>query len=622
MEKEKCSPTDVSLKSFFLGPQAENADWVLEEVTNLFKRWFGWRKSLFPQDGEAISTANLNQSEFRARREISHKGIQELLTRFEKEIPKFSPRYIGHMFSEISLPALFGHIVSLIHNPNNISSESSKIGIQIEDEAIQYLAQMLGMSVSFGHFTSGGTIANFECLSRALERANKWLLMGLQARQRRSHTALTAFGIAHMGWEVFSQLAADAELTEAFQKDEMAWSNPLFRARKIDFVFGGEYQGPILLVPNHKHYSWTKGASLFGIGEEALWPIELNEQGTLNIFHLRESIEGAKRLQRPIVAVISVLGTTELGFVDPIQEVQELLDQYQKEEGLHIWHHVDAAYGGFFTSMKAMKTLKKDLKISFQALSRVHSITIDPHKMGYVPYSSGAFLCRYEKDYFVKSFTAPYVQFEIEKDKGPFTLEGSRSAAGAVATWLTARSIGFTESGYGSILERTIRAKIDLEENLGAQESIRIAPFTDLNILGFCVAAEGDDFEGANQKTLALFKAITEEASPQFFISKTKLLKKSYESYLRTFSKTWSARGEIEDLDMIRICTMNPFFGSKELKVDLKEEFSQYLSKAIRNLKKDGSASESSSWRGLQQTYADKVVEQSRSGAETFIKPD
>ena len=155
----------------------------------------------------------------------------------------------------------------------------------------------------------------------------------------------------------------------------------------------------------------------------------------MSLSSLKDSIELARRLQRPIAAVVSVLGTTELGFVDPIQDVQDLLDQYQKEEGLHIWHHVDAAYGGFFASMKAIKSLRKDLKISFEALSRVNSITIDPHKMGYVPYSSGAFLCCCEKDYFVKPFVAPYVQFQIEKDKGPFTLEGSRSAAGAVATW-------------------------------------------------------------------------------------------------------------------------------------------------------------------------------------------
>lgn len=579
MENLKCSPTDVSLKSFFLGPKAENADWVLEEVTAVFKRWFEWRRGLFPQDGKAISQQDLQLSEFKAKRADAQKNIEELLSRFENEIPKFSPRYIGHMFSEFSLPALFGHIITLIHNPNNISVESSKIGIQIEDEAIQHLAEMLGMPRSSGHFTSGGTIANFECLARAIERVNKWLFMGLQARGE-----FTLFEAAHMGWERFSLGEQEAEFKKISASEVLEWSNPLLRARRIQKGFQfEEYAGPVLLVPYHKHYSWTKGVSLFGLGEESLWPIELTEKGTLSIESLRQSIEKARKLNRPIIAVISVLGTTEMGFVDPISEVQELLDQYQKE-GLYIWHHVDAAFGGFFASMKSLETLDENLRDSLAGLSRVHSITIDPHKLGYVPYSSGAFLARQEEDYYVKSFVAPYVQFQIEKDKGPFTLEGSRSAAGAVATWLTARSIGFTEKGYGSILERTIRGKNDLETSLRKVPSLRLAPATGLNILGFCLAAEGDTFAVANRKTQALFRAISEAPTPKFFVSKTKLYKKSYAAYLRGYGGGWSAAGEIEDLEVIRICTMNPFFDSKELNLDLKQEFSRYLAEEIKLL--------------------------------------
>ncbi len=585
MENSKCSPADVALKSFFLGPRAENSDWVLDEVTAVFKRWFEWRRGLFPEDGKAISADDLELGEFQIKRATCKKNIEKLLTRFENEIPKFSPRYIGHMFSEISLPALFGHIISLIHNPNNVSSESSRIGIQIEDEAIQYLADMLGMPQSFGHFTSGGTVANFECLARAIERLNKWLFMGLQIRRDLKNTKLTAFEAAHMGWEEFSLWTQNEDLKKIEQGEGFIWSNPLSRARRIQKIFGlEEYEGPVLLVPYHKHYSWTKGASLFGLGEESLWPIELNEQGTLSLESLRQSIEKARGRNRPIVAVVSVLGSTEMGFVDPIDEVQQLLDQYQKEEGLYIWHHVDAAFGGFFSAMKSMKTLGEDLRRALGGLSRVHSITIDPHKMGYVPYSSGAFLARQEEDYYVKSFVAPYVQFQIEKDKGPFTLEGSRSAAGAVATWLTAQSIGFTADGYGSILERTVHGKNDLEKALQRVSQIRIAPFTGLNILGFCVAADGDSFEQANQKTQALFLAVSQKTTPKFFISKTKLYKKSYALYLQRYAKSWSYQGAIDDLDVIRICIMNPFFESKELSTNLKQEFAQYIAEEIKKL--------------------------------------
>lgn len=43
------------------------------------------------------------------------------------------------MFSEISMPALLGHIITLLHNPNNISSEPSTVGTEIEKDAIHFL---------------------------------------------------------------------------------------------------------------------------------------------------------------------------------------------------------------------------------------------------------------------------------------------------------------------------------------------------------------------------------------------------------------------------------------------------------------------------------------------------
>ena len=45
--------------------------------------------------------------------------------------------------------------------------------------------------------------------------------------------------------------------------------------------------------------------------------------------------------------VVAVAGTTELGMIDPVDEVNAVLKRYREQQGLHIWHHVDAAYGGY-----------------------------------------------------------------------------------------------------------------------------------------------------------------------------------------------------------------------------------------------------------------------------------
>jgi len=127
-----CDPQESSLKSFFLGPRAENAEWVRFLTNGMLERWFEWRKGVSPADGRAISLADQESVEFRTRRSRFEDQLWTLMKRFEGEIPKFSPRYIGHMFSETSLPALLGHFVALLHNPNNISGESSRVGVEIE----------------------------------------------------------------------------------------------------------------------------------------------------------------------------------------------------------------------------------------------------------------------------------------------------------------------------------------------------------------------------------------------------------------------------------------------------------------------------------------------------------
>ena len=90
------------------------------------------------------------------------------------------------MVSELSLPALFGHFATLLHNPNNLSREVARTCSVIEDEAIAMLAAMLGFDpkVARGHFTSGGTVANFEGVWRARYRMDHGLALGLWRAER------------------------------------------------------------------------------------------------------------------------------------------------------------------------------------------------------------------------------------------------------------------------------------------------------------------------------------------------------------------------------------------------------------------------------------------------------
>lgn len=578
---KNCKSEEVSLKSLFLGPQAENREWVTSQMTSLLESWFQWRQNFRPEDGQAISSEDMQTPDFVRRRSHTEEVLRELTKRFEQEIPKFSPRYIGHMFSEMSLPALFGHILTLLHNPNNISGESSKVGTLIEEEAIAALSQMMGFDEGFGHFTSGGTIANFEAFYRARARSSGWMAAGLQQGSN------SAFESSVMGWRAFEAIDRDTKVSSS--KFNPFEENPFAAALAISEKTKRAFKGPVILVPQHKHYSWVKGANVFGLGSEALWPIGLDHQGRLDVQDLRSLIQKAWQEDRPILMVVSVLGTTELGMIDPIHEVQDLLDSLLKEKGWDIWHHVDAAYGGFLCSMKgdsAVTTvLSESSRRALLAAGRVNSLTIDPHKLGYVPYSSGAFIAADKKDYFGKSFAGPYVNFSDLKDKGPFTLEGSRSAAGAVATWMTSRCVGLNEEGYGQIISRTIRLRKELETCLNEEiPHCRLAPSVDANLLGFCIAQPGEELSKVNQRTLALYESFESSPHPDFYISKTCIYRSNYCNYFDSFMQSWNAKADSNEIYLIRICIMNPFFKSIEMKVDFQKLFVESVRTRLRGL--------------------------------------
>lgn len=584
----KCEPDEIALKSFFLGPKAENQEIVKELISKIFLDWFKWRSELYPEDGKAISEADFSSASFIEKQNDFREKLDELIHRFREEIPTFTPRYIGHMLTEISLPALLGHFITLIHNPNNITGEASRIGIKIEDEAIHELSKMVGFESeeTIGHFTSGGTVANFEGMIRARSRIAEWLAVGCLAHTQGHQISL--FEAAHMGWPLFEELQHSlADDLETIRPYHLLKSNPYDVARVFRKVFGTEYKGPVLLVPDNKHYSWEKAVNLIGLGDDAFWPIALDKRGKLNVTDLRHKVEKARSEQRPILMVVSVAGTTELGDFDPINEVSAYLKELADQEGIYIWHHIDAAYGGFFCSIDRKKTklLSTTMSESLDSIPRANSMTIDPHKLGYVPYASGAFICKKRKEYYANAFHAPYINFEHLSDKGPQTIEGSRSAAGAVSTWLTAKTIGLNPNGYGRILERTIKERIDLEEKLSASsEIIRIAPHSETNIACFCLARPFEPTSLTNARTLKIFDAYSTSENHSFFVSKTTLGFGAYGEYLTEFLNEWHGQVNTDGLVLIRLTLMNPFFGTRETSIDYSEAFVKDLLITISNI--------------------------------------
>lgn len=571
---------------FFLGPQSENAALARRGFAAIVNHWIEWRTGLFRGGSENDADETQRHDDIVASRTALHKELLDLCDAFSAETPTYTPRYFGHMVSEISLPALFGHFAALVHNPNNTSNEVSKVGARLEDEAIEMLARMVGFSPdeAEGHFTSGGTIANFEAIWRARYRIDHALALGLAVSEA-DDTRLDPFAAAHMGWRAFDDLALSRAIDEqTMRAASSVIGNPFDVAARISERSGHTYRGPVLITPASKHYSWRKSANIFGLGEEAFVDAPLDRSGRLDVTCLESLIEGARHDRRPILAIVSVAGTTEAGTIDPIDDICDLLDHYRRQ-GVHIWHHVDAAFGGFFTSTlgsESASVLPPNTIQALQAIRRADSVTLDPHKLGYVPYACGAFIVPSHRNYIASTFQAPYIERSAANDKWRGTIEGSRPATGAAGTWLTGRTIGYDGQIFGPMLAGTVRARQAFAEAIAAEGSlVRNLPVQDTNILCFSLAEHGDPLTISNLRTNLVFRAF--EKDPNFAISKTVFSSASYQKLIEQHVSTYSGEIDSPDLHLLRCVFMNPFLSDRTERSRLLAEFVQRLKQHILN---------------------------------------
>lgn len=629
MTKE-CRSEDIGIKSYFLGPQSENADWFLEQWQQTVQHWIQWRKSMFPEDGKAITEQDQLNSNFIQNQKKLSELVKKLHQELEQETPTFTPRYIGHMISDISLPALLGHVTMLFHNPNITSKEVAKVANRIEVEAIAELATMIGYqpTIAKGHFTSGGTVANIEGLWRARYRTDHFISFALYLIENELCPKTDFWKLCHMGWDRYYSYLKIAQQKSLSSEEELKKYSPVLNgpwdsSLMIQKITGLPFKGPVVLVPGNKHFSWQKATSLMGLGETSLWSIGLDENGVLSLDSLKNLVEKAIQEKRPILAVVSVAGTTELGQFDPVDQVQDYLDELESKQGLHIWHHIDAAWGGFFASALGDQSIEQQLSPrtlhALKSFHRANSITIDPHKLGYVPYSCGAFLTKNADCYRVSSFAAPYIQV---KDDSPwaYTLEGSRSGNGACAVWLTAKSIGFHSQGMGRFIEKHLIAKNILSDLIKKhQPDWKVLEPSDSNIIAlFYVGAKSRCSNAvATNKNHHSLKKINEITLEKYFeikkgkdfsVSKTSLdLKAQKNLILNNFQKlnldhnenqnpqptlsgpsdpmavksngnvAFNIELDAEHLEVLRIVLMNPFLITKETQTHFLEEFIQHL---------------------------------------------
>lgn len=605
------------LHSWFLGPKGEN-ELILEELLDsALAGHLDWRRSFHPEDpspvtvdGRRGSAAITNHNPLRAE-------FAALLQRLRGSVPFFHGRYNGHMLSEQTIAAQAAYFAAMLYNPNNVSSEVAPVTTSLEGEVAQQLADMIGYDPArcWGHLTSGGTVANFEALwiarnvfyhpvaarlatraldidiSVALPDDTRAALKDLELWQLLNIRPECALDL----WEKLWLAAPGPAIESTLKSHSLAALGYQDYSRQLSAEFGDQLPAGVVLAAGTGHYSWAKIIAALGLGTNQLLLVPVDAHCRMDPDALWEKIHSLSARRVPIMACVTTCGTTEEGAVDDLARILEVRARAEWELGVTFHVHADACYGGYAASLTrrsdgSRHTAKEIRKVcggtywpsdqwvrSISALELAESVSIDPHKLGYIPYPAGAFLLKDRRGRELVATDPPYLALANSQEGtqpviGRFIFEGSKPGASAAAVWLSHKTIPLCTDGHGRLIAATMRAARNLHAFLGASDftpfKVVRLPEPDLNIVCFLLHHESLATLGSVN---ALNELIYEELSPSaempppYIITRTRLTSPVYDPVIRRILSSLGGHGDgyvkdlAEGLTVLRATVMNPY---------------------------------------------------------------
>jgi aromatic-L-amino-acid/L-tryptophan decarboxylase len=220
------------------------------------------------------------------------------------------PRYFGLFNPGPSFPAQCADRIINSFNPQLASSTTSPAAVALETHVIRSVARRAGFPPGAGgHFTSGGSEANYTGMLCALTRA---------------HPAFASDG-----------------------------------AR----AFPGQ---PVFYTSRECHGSWVKIAHQTGIGRTAAHQVATDGRGRMSPAALEQAIAEDLARGRVPFMIVATAGTSNAGMVDPLSACAELAARHG------LWYHVDAAWGGSIVASERLRAVVAGLERADSATIDAH----------------------------------------------------------------------------------------------------------------------------------------------------------------------------------------------------------------------------------------------------------
>lgn len=643
-------------KAWMLGPKAENAGEFEEMLLDAFRDHCYWRRNFHPEDEPWLQSVERMNPEFLQQGQEMRKNLSSMLAQLKRSVPFFSPRYLGHMNTDMLMPAVVGYMAAMLYNQNNIVSEAATITLQYEIEAMQMMARMLGMPVeqAWGHLCSGGTAANTESLwvARNLSLLPYQLALCLAAKdvpgevgevvralpcmdgcsfgevaREGRYAGLSTAALIELQTTVRQLCARDSHVAACVDAHSPASLGlAVFFERCREAVGGVFPRDFVVFASQNAHYSIRKALGVLGLGQRQLRTLPLDSCFRMDLDALRKSLKSCRERGESVLAVVGVYGSTEEAAIDEFSEIEKIRSEFRSVGHGDFWLHCDACYGGYALAMLHPETddlglaefmgalVPKRLEFegtwsqdqcgdwlrSARAVRFSDSVSIDPHKLGYVPYPAGAVLYRDGRVRELVRCDAPYINIPAgSRDGGwdtpyfgKYTLEGSRPGAYGAAVWLAHKSVPLDRSGHGALVAQSINGASYLQHVLeqelqlpgGDEDGIGcrfLCEKPDLNILCYTFPSrhrgEAVPLALLNRCVTRLYdEALPTESNPtqtrQFVMAMTQLAHHEYGETIERVVRDWGIEGRLvsrnesknpwrdaEAVAVIRTVVMGPF---------------------------------------------------------------
>jgi len=203
---------------------------------------------------------------------------------------------------------------------------------------------------------------------------------------------------------------------------------------------GKDTSKPNILMGANAQVALEKFARYFEV-EARILPVSAKSRYRLDPEEVKKNID------ENTIGIFVILGSTYTGHYEPVQEISDILDEYEKKTGVDIPIHVDGASGAFIAPFTLAQA---GFKWNFE-LPRVKSINVSGHKFGLVYAGVGWIIWRDEK------YLPKHLVFELHYLGGTeesYTLNFSRPGAQIIAQYYNLMHLGFT--GYRAIMENAL----------------------------------------------------------------------------------------------------------------------------------------------------------------------